>query len=72
LLGADVIGMSTVPEIIVAHHCGMKVAVISTITNFATGIATHSHDHNEVVKIAAMSAKRLSHLLRLWLETNDG
>ena len=67
LLGGDVVGMSTVPEVLVAHHCGMKVAVLSTITNFATGLATSSHDHNEVVKTARNAASKLSQLIKHWL-----
>ena len=62
LLGADVVGMSTVPEVLVAQHCGMKIAVISTITNFATGLNTTAHDHLEVVKVAAEGGKNLNKL----------
>ena len=68
MLGGDVVGMSTVPEVLVAQHCGMKIAVISTITNFATGLNTSAHDHNEVVKVAAKGGKHLNQLLCQWIE----
>ncbi len=68
LLGADVVGMSTVPEVLIAHHCGMKVAVISTITNFATGLNTTDHDHNDVVKVAARGGEKLNQLLCRWIQ----
>ncbi|MCX7118281.1 MAG: purine-nucleoside phosphorylase, partial [Legionellales bacterium] len=68
ILGADVVGMSTVPEVLVAQHCGMKIAVISTITNFATGLNATAHDHNEVVKVAAQGGKNLNQLLCQWIK----
>ncbi len=64
LLGADVVGMSTVPEVLVANHCGLQVAVISTITNFATGLTEISHNHEEVVKTASQAADKLNLILR--------
>jgi xanthosine phosphorylase len=67
LLGADAVGMSTVPEVLVANHCGMKVAVIATITNYATGLATTSHNHDEVVKMAAKAANRLNSLVKHYI-----
>lgn len=58
-LGADAIGMSTVPETIAANYLGMKVFGIACITNMATGIATTKHTHEEVVKIANESSSTL-------------
>lgn len=67
ILGADAVGMSTVPEVLVANHCGMKVAVIATITNFATGLSTTSHSHDEVVKMAAIASEKLNILIKQYL-----
>lgn len=49
-LGGDAVGMSTVPEVIVANHAGIKVAGISCITNYAAGMQ-ESLNHNEVVEV---------------------
>lgn len=51
-MGADAVGMSTVPEIIVAHHLGMKILGISCITNMATGISLTKLSHDEVTETA--------------------
>lgn len=53
VLGADAVGMSTVPEVITARHSGMNVIGISCITNMAAGILEQPLDHNEVMEIAA-------------------
>jgi len=52
VLGADAVGMSTVPEVIVARHCGMKVLGISCITNMAAGVLNETLNHNEVMETA--------------------
>ena len=49
VLGADAVGMSTVPETIVARHCGMKVLGISCITNMAAGVFREPINHEEVM-----------------------
>ena len=71
-LGADAIGMSTVPEATAACYLGMRVLGISCITNMATGISTTKHSHAEVLEIAASSGQRfctlLSALLKSWEE----
>lgn len=64
VLGADCVGMSTVPEVIAANYLGMKVLGISCITNMATGIAREKHTHEEVLRIAGESSGKLC----LWVK----
>ncbi|HHV64799.1 MAG TPA: purine-nucleoside phosphorylase [Peptococcaceae bacterium] len=49
IIGADLVGMSTVPEVIVANHCGIKVLGISCVTNMAAGILPQKLSHAEVI-----------------------
>ena len=51
-LGADAVGMSTVPEAIVARQCGLRVAAVSCITNLAAGISCQNLSHTEVLETA--------------------
>ncbi len=51
-LGADTVGMSTVPEALVAGHCGMQVVGISCITNMAAGVLPRKLNHAEVIETA--------------------
>ena len=62
-LGADVIGMSTVPEVIIAHHCGLKVAVVSVITNLAAGMTSNVLSHEETLFHANANGDKLKNLL---------
>jgi purine-nucleoside phosphorylase len=63
LLGADAVGMSTVPEAIVARHQGMKVLGISCITNFAAGMTSETINHEEVMETGARVAEVFKELL---------
>jgi xanthosine phosphorylase len=67
LLGADVVGMSTVPEVISARHCGLKVAAIATITNLAEGMSDVALSHEQTLKYAAIGATGLSRLILEYL-----
>ena len=63
-IGADVVGMSTVPEVIVANHMGMKVLGISCVTNMAAGILPQKINHEEVLETGAMVRDTLVKLLK--------
>lgn len=58
-IGADAVGMSTVPEVIVAVHSGLKVLGISCITNMAAGLSHSRLDHQEVISAAKNAQDRL-------------
>jgi purine-nucleoside phosphorylase len=63
-LGADAVGMSTVPELFEAARCQLKTAAISLITNMAAGIRDHKLDHKEVKKAAGLYEKAFERLVR--------
>ncbi|MDQ2994636.1 MAG: purine-nucleoside phosphorylase [Pseudomonadota bacterium] len=68
MLGADAIGMSTVPEVIVARHCGLRVAAISTITNMACGLSDEKLSHDNVLKVANQATGDFIRLLQAFME----
>lgn len=71
MMGADAIGMSTVPEAIVAAHCGIDVVGISCITNMAAGVLPQKLNHQEVVETAAMVHEKFQKLLTLVINLID-
>lgn len=63
-MGADAVGMSTVPEVIVARHAGMRVLGISCISNMAAGILPEPLSHEEVMETASRVKEVFSRLIK--------
>jgi purine-nucleoside phosphorylase len=66
-LGADVVGMSTVPEVIAARARGVRCLAFSVVTNKATGLGGGALSHAEVVAVGREAGARLGALLRALL-----
>jgi purine-nucleoside phosphorylase len=64
MLGADAVGMSTVPEVILARFLGLRVAAISTITNMASGLSDEAISHEHTKAMAPLGAAKLERVLR--------
>ncbi|MEK7863442.1 MAG: purine-nucleoside phosphorylase [Chloroflexota bacterium] len=64
--GADAVGMSTVPEVLVARHAGMRILAIATVTDMATGLPglVEHVTHEEVLAVADRAGKRLGDLVK--------
>jgi purine-nucleoside phosphorylase len=67
-LGADMVGMSTVPEIISAKHCSLNLIAFSCITNFACGIKNKPLNHEEVIKTAKKAEEKFKRIIEISLE----
>ena len=68
LLGAEVIGMSTVPDVLVARHCGLRICIIATITNFSADINDESITHNTTLTQGKLASGKLCKLVESFLE----
>ena len=70
ILGADAVGMSTVPEVIAAIHAGIKVIAVSAITNFGTGMQSTPLSHEETLDNARRASENLTTLITDFLKEN--
>jgi len=67
VLGGDLVGMSTVPEVILARYCGLAVAAVSVVTNLAAGIEGASPSHQETKDTALEASDRFKRLIRAFV-----
>jgi xanthosine phosphorylase len=70
-LGADAVGMSTVPEVILARHAGLRVVAISAITNLAEGMGGEELSHEQTLRNAEVAARDLVRLITRFAEGFD-
>ncbi|WP_347311139.1 purine-nucleoside phosphorylase [Defluviimonas sp. SAOS-178_SWC] len=70
-LGGDAVGMSTVPEVILARFLGLRVAAISVITNMAAGMSDEKISHDHTKAMAPVGAAKLERVLRRYLRDLD-
>lgn len=68
ILGADAVGMSTVPEVLAAVWCGMKILGLSIITNYGTGLSQEFHGHVETLQQANKATEILTKLIRRFIQ----
>ena len=63
LLGADLVGMSVVPEVILARHAGLRVAALAVVTNLGSGMTSETLHHGQTLDAAARAMADLTRLL---------
>jgi purine-nucleoside phosphorylase len=69
--GSDAVGMSTVPEAIVASHAGLRILALSCITNLAAGISRDPLSHKEVIEIGARASAKSISLIEAFIQNAD-
>ena len=71
LLGGNAVGMSTVPEAIVANYCGLEVLGISCLTNYAAGVTENPLNHQEVIETADRVKESFKNLLAEFIKLHN-
>jgi purine-nucleoside phosphorylase len=71
VLGGTAVGMSTVPEVILARRAGLEVAALSVITNFAAGMSEERLSHEQTMRVASTATETAGRLVRGFLEAQS-
>jgi len=71
ILGADLVGMSTVPEVMIARYFGLRCVAVSLVTNFAAGLFGGDPSHQETQGTAALGSRPFRRLLRAFIAAHD-
>ena len=68
VMGASAVGMSTVPEVLIANHCSLPVVALSVITNLAAGMNQNKLSHKETLNNAALTEQKLINLIKNFIK----
>ena len=71
MLGADVVGMSMVPDVICARHCGLRVCSLTIVVNLAAGMTGRPLTHDETIEFSKKGSNDMKDLLLAFLGAND-
>lgn len=71
VLGADVVGMSTVPEVVCARHCGLRVAAVAVVVNYASGLTDKHINHDETLHFTGVAASNVTSLIEEFVGASD-
>ena len=71
ILGADLVGMSTVPEVLIARYFALRCVAVSLVTNFAAGLSGGAPSHQETQEFAARGSRQVRRLLRAFIAAHD-
>lgn len=69
ILGGEAVGMSTIPEVLVARHCGLRVAAVAAITNYAAGMSDEEITHEHTLHYGKLAATDMSRLITSVVES---